>query len=415
MTSEVQVPCKLYADPKTIFEWFLNISNWCDENFNEGSEDGRRSRVMDSWRRVRMAHPNLLATKDKNVALKWLQSQWCDKTIPSEFVGTEIESRPKTVTPLPLSPAIDGESLNESSDESDDEESEEEDLDEDEIVTAEHFNKYFDSYVKSEHSEDISKWTCQEVNNFMQSIARAGRTSHKDRVVAIAKAADCANIDGKLLIAGGADLLVERTCGLVKWDKGVLKREANHIMKELAATKAAAEKTYWERNSRVAALYKSSKLKKILKLAMSPMECGVLYTVYRTRVGGDRACSLDKVNADIPKRCEAGETNIFKVVSLVTPDDPTGVRHNVIYYRNIETNRWNILTSVDFLQHGEAPPGHWHVNRAPLGEFVPHWGPSNDVVHGKPADCPVWWQLIPKGFKYCIPPERAVILSWYGK
>ena len=71
-----------------------------------------------------------------------------------------------------------------------------------------------------------------------------------------------------------------------------------------------------------------------------------------------------------------------------------------------------LVASVDFLRHGEAPPGHWHLNVAPLGEAVPHWGPSGDVWHGDPRLCPVWWQLIPHGADYAAVPERAPVYEW---
>eukprot|EP00755_Sulcionema_specki_P006297 Sspe_Gene.35066::Locus_17010_Transcript_1_1_Confidence_1.000_Length_894::g.35066::m.35066 len=59
------------------------------------------------------------------------------------------------------------------------------------------------------------------------------------------------------------------------------------------------------------------------------------FTSLCTRHGGDHACAVDGVDADVSHFC-TDRQKLFKVVSVVTPDDPMVVQHNVIYSRDVD-------------------------------------------------------------------------------
>jgi len=98
-----------------------------------------------------------------------------------------------------------------------------------------------------------------------------------------------------------------------------------------------------------------------------------------------------------PLADDTTDDGAFKVVSVGLASDPGVVHRNMVYYN--DGGLWTLLVSVDFAQHGESgPPGHWHTNRAPLCELVPHWcvpqlgchGPSVFLVpaaHRRPNHC----------------------------
>lgn len=64
-----------------------------------------------------------------------------------------------------------------------------------------------------------------------------------------------AQVDGSLLLAGGAALLVERANGLIRASASVLKNTATRVMKTLHALhkkKSFPEDTYWSEDSLLA-------------------------------------------------------------------------------------------------------------------------------------------------------------------
>ena len=402
-------------DAKTLFEYFLALYSWFDEQEGHPA-DSRRTRSLTSWRAFRRAHSDCLQMDADNAAV-------VQQFIPEDFTALHGGS-PTTVfedTPMDTSSSPLTDLISEDEDEEEEEEEipqsppceaeeEEEEGEDDEEQTPSFAKQYAKHWVK-EIALDIGGWTPKEVAEFILSLARKGKCTSKPRLEAVAKAVIGGSVDGSLLLAGGADILVERTVGYVKWDKGTLKREANGIIKHLLAAKSASELGYFERNKRVKALYETSDLIDIIKTALLPCDLAdVRYTTLSTRVSGDRCCTVTGVDDDV---CNlAGNSpQIFKVVSVVTPETPMEVNHNMIYFKD-KRNVWTLLCSVDFMAHGDAPPGHWHFNRAPLGELVPHWGPGNNVFHGSPEACPVWWHLIPVGMKYRTTPERSPLFSW---
>jgi len=101
----------------------------------------------------------------------------------------------------------------------------------------------------------------------------------------------------------------------------------------------------------------------------------------------------------------------FKVVSVPDCDNKEIVQKNFIYYKK-KDGQWRLITSVDFDQHGSAPPGHWHLNRSPDGSIMEHWGASlSGIFHGNPKKCPFWWLLIPEGKRYKKKPDRPPLLE----
>jgi len=101
----------------------------------------------------------------------------------------------------------------------------------------------------------------------------------------------------------------------------------------------------------------------------------------------------------------ATSEELARVVSITEASGR--VRQNLIY---INDGGWHLMASVDFVRHGDAPPGHWHLNRTPTGDIVEHWGPMGQVYHGSCYGCPLWWLVIPAGLCYCERPSRLDLL-----
>eukprot|EP01061_Rhynchopus_euleeides_P000353 TRINITY_DN1022_c0_g1_i1.p1 TRINITY_DN1022_c0_g1~~TRINITY_DN1022_c0_g1_i1.p1 ORF type:complete len:449 (+),score=102.50 TRINITY_DN1022_c0_g1_i1:73-1347(+) len=420
----MRAPEPLSAAPKTLFEWFLNVYFWFDAE-EGGPDDGRKTRCQDAWRRFRRENAGVLQLSQQGIALAWIPKDWeaaCgsaparaiieafDTSIEPSSADAPAERQPRSTASV-FEEAAQTQTLGSQgepaalprclSSETDDEEE----------VPA-HRARYA-KFWQTEIGTDLAGWPAGDVHDFILSVARRVKPTSKARMEAMAKACLAGDVDGRLLLAGGSEILVERTVGHVKWDYSTLKREGNAIMKAAAEVQSRGERTYWDRCRRVRDLYATSDLRDVLKLAMAPHDLSCIrYTLLCTRCGGDRATALTNIDDDV-STLSANPEQLFKVVSVVTPDDPQVVSHNAIYCKD-RAGKWVILLSVDFMHHGEAPPGHWHLNRAPLGEFVPHWGPSNDVYHGSPEACPLWWLLIPEGLSYKELPERRPLFTWEG-
>merc|ERR1719223_246398 len=93
---------------------------------------------------------------------------------------------------------------------------------------------------------------------------------------------------------------------------------------------------------------------------------------------------------------------ICKVVSASTQDEPWIIKMNLLYFKHPKRKVWQLLTSVDFAQHGAAETGHWHLNRTPEGGFVEHSGIGDTAGswHGNPDLTPLWWFGIPERTQY---------------
>ena len=418
----------LFAEPKSIFEFFQNeyyASPACD---GLARAEGQMQ-CLRAWRTYRAADPTILATKDEGRIRTWVRTG----SLPAEV---------EEPTPVEEASAGDescGEGEGEDEDaEEDEEEEEEEDEGEPGAVTedrtcceAEDVDEEVHAPIRTRARDsgaagagadegNVASWTPAQVRDFVLLLAKRKGGKSEERLRAIAGCLFTKDVDGALLLAAKADVVVETTTGVLKWEKSLMKREGNLISKTLAEKQAAAKacegESYFARSRQLAAYYKCSPahIREAMETALTPVPRGALaeavrFTTVCTRDSSDGCCAVDAVNEDVSKRNTTGGSGVaplFKVVSVTTPDDPREVWHNMIYFSR--EGWWVLLASVDFATHGSAQPGHWHLNRAPLGEFVPHWGRRGDgTFHGEPDSCPVWWQLIPEGFTYKHTPARA--------
>eukprot|EP01059_Diplonema_ambulator_P025299 TRINITY_DN42343_c0_g1_i1.p1 TRINITY_DN42343_c0_g1~~TRINITY_DN42343_c0_g1_i1.p1 ORF type:complete len:417 (+),score=120.89 TRINITY_DN42343_c0_g1_i1:54-1304(+) len=410
-------PAPLHDPPKTIFEWFQNLYYWYDEaNDTEGAvaPDVRKKDVMGAWCRFRRLHPDILATKDKEQVMGWVKGDW-----------EGLRGRETTVVDLSCFREGEGEEVGEAAPveeekeevvverletvESNEEPPYEGDDDEVEVSCKE---EYFNSYWVNELQCTVDSWSPKDVRDFILALSRTAKPSSQPRLSAIAKAAYEGDTDGKLLEAGGVELLIQRTVGNVKWEASILRKESNHIMEALRQHKLKNSADYYKRSKRLQDIYSHSKLLPIVTSTLQPAPFEeVLYTNICSRESSE-ACDVKSLNDDVGKKCPPKAEHRYKVVSVTPHETPLEVSHNLVYCRD-RTDTWVLMFSVDFMKHGDdAPSGHWHINRAPLGELIPHWGPSNSVFHGTPDSCPIWWQLIPKGMTYHSIPERNPLRSW---
>jgi len=136
-----------------------------------------------------------------------------------------------------------------------------------------------------------------------------------------------------------------------------------------------------------------------LLLALLPAQ--PLYTTWTPKAMNVQQCDHELQQMwGFEVQCER-----FRVASIL---DAGKVRQNLIYFYT--GRRHHLIASVDFCRHGDAPAGHWHLNRTPTGECVEHWGPGGDVYHGTCFSCPPWWLVIPGGLDYLQRPLRLYLL-----
>ena len=221
---------------------------------------------------------------------------------------------------------------------------------------------------------------------------------------------------------------------------------------------------YWRASTLITGAFVGSLLEQPLRDALTPQpRAAVLYT--RATVYDRDRLDVASVVEDLSPWCEPEAPQRFRVVTVLCPEQPEppgtfdrGARkkpgggcvaaarkrgggrssrsggggggsgdassspssqggmlvakQNLVFFRT-ESDEWSLLASVDFEAHGSARPGHWHVNRAPLGEPVPHWGPKGSVLHGEPESAPLFWMLIPppEVARYACVPHRAALAS----
>lgn len=117
------------------------------------------------------------------------------------------------------------------------------------------------------------------------------------------------------------------------------------------------------------------------------------------------------VDGFVKSRRQPGSQYLFKVVSVADVKWPTVIRKNFIYGVD-DGDRWTLVASVDLQQHGSAAPGHWHLNRTPHGDIIPHYhgeGKSEGTFHGTADSCPIWWHLVPRGMTHLCCPDRPYL------
>jgi len=176
-----------------------------------------------------------------------------------------------------------------------------------------------------------------------------------------------------------------------------LKQTINWLIPKLReATEIHKRDGYWSLlnhdDSVLTSQFRDSSFAKLIKLALSPQpRKAVLYTYLSLEQ--DIVSKVNSVHVRIDK--DVRSRHRVQVVSVSSKDRADVILQNYIYASHQST--WVLLFSVDFARHGEAPPGHWHLNITPGGQLVQHWGLKGKVFHGNPEHCPRFWHLIPEG------------------
>eukprot|EP00808_Paulinella_micropora_P031321 g22053.t1 len=312
---------------------------------------------------------------------------------------------------------------------------------------------YFSCWSKelaSAGHRSVPGWDAEELARFVESLepdSKKGGLLSK-----IAKMLRDEDVSGALLLAAGPSLIVEKSMSLkLHKQQSVLKVTANKIFKKLEELQETSKRgdlqSYWqllqiegnkEEQELITTFPDRAAMNDALFHALSPqprsrvtyghvqqdskLDVNSVCKVVRRRFTPVVGSSLKSAsNGDQKKqkggkkagRLKKGERTPaeewrFLVVSASTDAAPELVAKNFIFYVHTTeaTPEWQPLCSVDFVRHGTAPPGHWHLNRTSDGDVMQHWGDGGSVFHGRPEMCPVWWLLIPDGTEYLNVPKR---------
>jgi hypothetical protein len=260
-------------------------------------------------------------------------------------------------------------------------------------------------------------WDQNELSVFVEGIAEGTKWSTMYRAYARLLHED--NCTGALLLAGGHSQLADRGIGVVHKTTSVVKLHARAIFDAIQELQTRLEQpdaatSYWERMGEgtqheqdvVREFSHPNRVGQTLQAALCPLPASsVRYTIIHMPTSKLDVASCHR---RIASRCNKSAC-AFKVVSVASSDARDCICKNFIYYR--EKRKWLPLASVDFEQHGAAPPGHWHLNRGPHGDKVEHWGVDlHNIFHGDPMHCPLWWLFIPRSKHYANLPQRVAHL-----
>eukprot|EP01062_Namystynia_karyoxenos_P070579 TRINITY_DN65942_c0_g1_i1.p1 TRINITY_DN65942_c0_g1~~TRINITY_DN65942_c0_g1_i1.p1 ORF type:complete len:477 (+),score=127.00 TRINITY_DN65942_c0_g1_i1:68-1432(+) len=425
----------VHPQPRTAYEWFVNAATYLAER-----EAGERfSGAVAQWARCRRALPSACvfggtaeeAAAARAALLDWLNADWLaahpqgppaaplrEEDVPGGaewadrrggYSGGAAEAAAGAAPDSDAEPAPPPEP----------EEAEAEEAD-DPAVAPRFADRYWGGGVwlgEQGGAGAVESWSCAEVEEFIRDVGRriAKQGKYEALFAGFAHSAANAGWDGKMLLAANPALLAELVLGMAgtgRWPEGLIKIQAGKVWDELAKM-SGSKAEYWGRARSLQQTFSArEEVAAVLRGCLQPQPReAVRYCLLRCRGVQDGELAVDAVEDDVSHFAGPGPER-FKVVSVCRADDPCRVVHNFVYARD-SASRWQLFCSVDFAQHGEgAPPGHWHVNRAPLGELVPHWGPSGEVWHGAPEGCPVWWHLIPEGTTYFGRPERRPLYDW---
>mmetsp|Transcript_47563 Transcript_47563/g.101760 ORF Transcript_47563/g.101760 Transcript_47563/m.101760 type:complete len:436 (-) Transcript_47563:36-1343(-) len=212
-------------------------------------------------------------------------------------------------------------------------------------------------------------------------------------------------LDGSLCLAGGVKLLSEEFSGLKQAESDLCKAACRRLM-DWMKTFDVECRCYRELYSSPSDLdlwrsFRNTEVVPALKLALRPTHPRYLTIEPKVR-------TVKATDAEIQQRWGSEDAEGTETLRVLCVLENGLVQHNMIYLRN--SSSWWLLASVDFAWHGEAGPGHWHLNRTPHGEQIEHWGPRNNVYHGEAWNCPLWWLVIPKGHSYAHRPLRLDLL-----
>mmetsp|Transcript_15466 Transcript_15466/g.31786 ORF Transcript_15466/g.31786 Transcript_15466/m.31786 type:complete len:339 (-) Transcript_15466:111-1127(-) len=293
----------------------------------------------------------------------------------------------------------------------------------------------------------LSRWTCVAVAGFVRRCVAPAGSVKSGKLLTLyegfSRALEEAGVDGALLEAAGADIILEAASATTisrRYPSFSLKIHASHIHKcavaeglkeSEEAIAASPADYYWRASSAITREYEGCPFESLFREALTPQP---RHAILYTSVCSHSKDALDVTAAadEVSPYCDTDSHFRIKILTTLIPSPVLAInekkkkrgngagtcgsqneqrmvaKHNLIFART-DDNEWWLLASVDFEQHGSAPPGHWHMNRAPLGEVIPHWGPRGEVFHGGPGSCPLFWFLIPEGTSYSSIPRRSQI------
>jgi hypothetical protein len=303
-------------------------------------------------------------------------------------------------------------------------------------------------------SRSLSDWPCAALAAFARRCPPPGNRSTGKWLTlyeGFSRALEEAGVTGALLEAAGPEIILEAASSATvsrKHQASTLKIHAAHLHKcavaegahtceESEALAVSPADYYWRASLEITQEFEGSSFEHMLKEALTPQpRQAVLYT--SVRVHSKDGLDVTAVAEEVSQFCDAESLYQFKIVTALIPSSsaavkeepmkkkkatkkrayggrgaaqPTMIAKNNLIFVRTENDEWWLLASVDFDQHGSSPAGHWHVNRAPLGELVPHWGSRGEVLHGGPSGCPLFWLLIPKEATYSSTPRRSKIIA----
>lgn len=292
-----------------------------------------------------------------------------------------------------------------------------------------------DKWKQETTTRPFTTWTSDEVFTWLKAQQYPSTFSKKQHefMHKLLSVLDKANMDGGLLVAGGHEYLKELAISRMALQKSqghsfLMKciRMIFHKVEEAQALEGRV--SYWSRlqatemGEALCKEYADNAIGKLLQQALEPQPLrSLLYTKLVLKTTTVLEADLYVSKRVLPSH----RHKKFKLVGLALEADKHTVVSTLVYGRS-GANQWELLASVDFKQHGVAPPGHWHLNRTSRGGIMPHsnvsvqvkvkvglkakpsrtqWG-KGEVWHGAPDSCPLWWLFLPRGMRYASETKR---------
>jgi len=284
----------------------------------------------------------------------------------------------------------------------------------DEAVVPKFEAEYFDSGLWEHEFEinEVESWNSDVLAAFVRRVGKKQKKTAKNLFEICAQTIDEDFITAKLIFAYGPDMFRDKV--LARYFRKSIKGDLKGVIKKLfdfLEDSKVSDLSYWSRlecftedTNEITRMFSKALLGNDLRSSLVPQSRKAIRFCAVEGMDEFTVTTMEKYVTKVSRPSQ----EIFKVVSFCSIDSPHIVDRNVIYVKD-ETYTWQMLGSVDFAQHGEAGPGHWHLNRAPDGDLMEHWGPSiAKIFHGPPHLCPLWWQLIPEGKQYRLLPDREL-------
>lgn len=247
--------------------------------------------------------------------------------------------------------------------------------------------------------QELQAWSRRLSSRQVAILTQTLGCSAAQKLAAVISTSD---LDGFMCVAGGSAYLIENVVGSKRGSLESLK----HACRQLTMVLTDADV---DNNSYLDLLWQRDDVTMLSRFQGTPMEPWLLLALGPTQpryyVFQPKNPAVKQADAELQQMWGVDSQNDNFRVAVVLDDDK--VRQNLIYFYN---QGWWLLASVDFCRHGDALPGHWHLNRTPTGERLEHWGPGGDVYHGTCWTCPLWWLVIPDGHDYLHRPLRLHLL-----